>query len=114
MFSEGDNFLSLMKHQFPVTLKSFENVNVIVPAGFKIGNTKLSQAMNFMVKSTNGNQVTLIAAPPLVTPQDTEWDEDGERDNTDDNLPDKMEFTLSKEEFQKLLSPSNPPAQPQM
>jgi hypothetical protein len=110
---EKTDFLHLMKHQTPVTLKSFENMPLLIPAGYTIGKTKLSFPMNFSVKSVNDNSVTLVSVSPKTVP-DSEWDVDGESDRTDNNLPETMEFTISKEEFAKLLTPQNPPAAPSL
>jgi hypothetical protein len=56
--------------------------------------------------------VTLSNVPQNnITPQNNDWDEDGEMDVTPGTLRSQEEFIISKKDFEKLLQP--PPAPPQ-
>lgn len=104
------DFVSIAKHQFPVTAASFQNMAIAIPAGTVLGDKKINQTMSAYVCAVDDGGVTLCNVSPKSVPfTGEEWDEDGEFDDSPGNQNNEFRFTVTHDQFRKLLTP--PPSQ---
>lgn len=103
------DFISVVKHQLPVTATAFQSMAVAIPAGTVIGKKRINQTMSAYVCAVDDGGVTLCNEPPKTVPfTGEEWDDDGEYDDSPGNQNSGMRFTVTHDQFRKLLTP--PPA----